>query len=152
MADITIRQVLSDSNLLQAWYRVKANDGCAGIDGESLSDFERRLFSRLALLKDEVRYRTYRPRPLLRVHIPKKSGGLRPLSIPAVRDRVLQTAVSLVITPLFEEEFEECSYAYRRGRSVKMAVEKIEQLRDEGFIWVVDADIQTYLMKLIMNA
>ncbi|HID70363.1 MAG TPA: group II intron reverse transcriptase/maturase [Desulfobacterales bacterium] len=144
MTDATISQVLSDANLLQAWYKVKSNDGCAGIDGVYLSSFERNLFSKLALLKDEVLYQTYRPKPLLRVYIPKKSGGMRPLSIPAVRDRVLQTAVSLIITPVFEAEFEECSYAYRRGRSVKMAVEKISQLRDQGFTWVVDADIKSY--------
>lgn len=148
MAGVTIGQVLSDANLLQAWYRVKANDGCAGVDGVSLASFERNLFSKLALLKDEVLYRTYRPKPLLRVNIPKKSGGLRPLSIPAVRDRVLQSAVSLIITPVFETEFEECSYAYRRGRSVKMAVEKIERLRDQGFTWVVDADIKAYFNEI----
>lgn len=148
MTDITISQVLSDANLLQAWYKVKSNDGCAGIDGVCLAAYERNLFSKLALLKDEVLYRTYRPKPLLRVYIPKKSGGMRPLSIPAVRDRVLQTAVSLIITPVFEAEFEECSFAYRRGRSVKMAVEKIEHLRDQGFTWVVDVDIKSYFTEI----
>ncbi len=130
----TIKQVLTDSNLLQAWYKVRANDGCAGIDRETLSDFESGLMSSLALLRDEVIYETYRPRPLLRVHIPKKhSPATRPLSIPTVRDRVLQTAVTRILTPLFEEEFEECSYAYRQGRSVNMAVQRVEQLRDQGF-------------------
>ena len=84
--------------------------------------------SSLALLRDEVIYKT---RPLLRVHIPKKhSPATRPLSIPTVRDRVLQAAVTRVLTPLFEEEFEECSYAYRQGRSVNMAVQRVEQLRE----------------------
>ena len=142
---VTIDQVLEDANLLTAWYKVRANKGCAGIDRESIDDFERRLMANLALLRDEVIYRTYRPRPLFRVHIPKKSGhGLRALSIPTVRDRVLQTAVALVLTPVFEAEFEECSYAYRPGRSVDMAVRRVERLRDQGFIWVVDADIHSY--------
>jgi group II intron reverse transcriptase/maturase len=148
---VTITQVISDSNLLQAWYKVKANDGCAGVDGVSLADFERNLFSKLALLKDEVVYETYCPKPLLRVYVPKKSGGLRPLSIPSVRDRVLQTAVALVITPLFEAEFEECSFAYRQGRSVQMAVEQVERLRDLGFVWVVDADIKSYFDEIDHN-
>ncbi len=144
MTDITIEQVLADNNLLQAWYKVRANQGCAGVDHVGIQDFERKLFSKLALLKDEVIYATYRPLPLLRVHVPKKSGGLRALSIPAVRDRVLQTAVTLILTPIFDAEFEECSYAYRQGRSVDMAVRRIEQLRDQGFVWVVDADIHSY--------
>ena len=142
---VTIDQVLADTNLLAAWYKVRANRGCAGIDHETIGDFERRLMANLALLRDEVIYRTYRPRPLLRVHIPKKSGhGLRSLSIPTVRDRVLQTAVALVLTPVFEAEFEECSYAYRPGRSVDMAVRRVARLRDQGFTWVVDADIHAY--------
>lgn len=145
MPPITIEQVLTDSNLLQAWYKVRANNGCAGIDRETIGNFERSLMSNLALLRDEVVYRTYRPRPLFRIHIPKKSGtGLRSLSIPTVRDRVLHTAAALVLTPLFETEFEECSFAYRKGRSVDMAVRRVERLRDQGFVWVVDADIRSF--------
>lgn len=142
---VTIGKVLSDANMLAAWYKVRANQGCAGIDGETIADFEHRLLSNLALLRDEVLYETYRPRPLLLVRIQKKSGtGLRSLAIPSVRDRVLQTAVALVLMPLFEAEFEECSYAYRPGRSVAMAVQRVERLRDQGFTWVVDADIHSF--------
>ena len=144
MADISIEHVLADNNLLQVWYKVRANQGCAGIDHVGIQDFERKLFSKLALLKDEVIYDTYRPLPLFRVHVPKKSGGFRALSIPAVRDRVLHTAVAIILTPVFEAEFEDCSYAYRQGRSVDMAIRRIEQLRDQGFSWVVDADIHSY--------
>ncbi len=142
---ITIQQVLTDSNLLQAWYKVRANKGCAGIDRETLADFESGLMSSLALLRDEVIYETYRPRPLFRIHVPKKNNpGLRTLSIPTVRDRVLQTALARVLTPLFEAEFEECSYAYRKGRSVNMALQRVEQLRDNGYSWVVDCDISSF--------
>lgn len=142
---INIEQVLTDTNLLQAWYKVRANEGCAGIDRETIGDFQSRLMSGLALLRDEVIYQAYRPLPLFRIHVPKKSGhGLRSLSIPTVRDRVLHTAVALILTPLFEAEFEECSYAYRPGRSVNMAVRRVERLRDQGFTWVVDADIHSF--------
>ncbi len=142
---ISIEQIISDSNLLQAWYKVRANNGCAGIDRETIPDFERRLMANLALLRDEVIYQTYRPRPLFRIHVPKKNGnGLRSLSIPTVRDRVLHTAVAIALTPLFEAEFEECSYAYRKGRSVDMAVRRVAGLRDRGFTWVVDADIHSF--------
>ena len=144
MEPVTIAQVLSDTNLLNAWYKVRANDGCAGVDGETILDFGARLMTRLALLRDEVIYGTYRPLPLLYIEVPKESGGLRGLAIPAVRDRVLQTAVALVLTPVFEAEFEACSYAYRKGRSVKMAVERVEALRNQGFGWVVDADIRAF--------
>ncbi len=144
MSDISIQQILDDSALLQAWYKVKANNGCGGADGVSPAAFERNLLSRLALLRDEVHYRTYRPRPLRRISIPKKNGGLRPLSIPAIRDRILQTAAVAVIGPVFEAEFESCSYAYRKGRSVKTAVHRIEQFREEGYVWVADIDIESY--------
>ena len=80
----------------------------------------------------------------LRVEIDKPDGGKRPLSIPTIRDRILQTAITLVLTPIFEEEFEDISFAYRRGRSVNQAVSLIERLRDKGYKWVVDADIHRY--------
>jgi len=141
MKPVSIDDVLSEANLLEAWEKVRGNRGAAGLDGQSINNFERHLASNLTLLEEEVRQGTYRQRPLMRVHIPKKSGGTRALSIPAVRDRVLQTAVALVLTPVFEEQFEDCSFAYRRGRSVQQAVARVERLRDEGYRWVVDADI-----------
>ncbi len=140
----TLNNVLSDPNLFSAWAKVKDNHGCAGQDGISIPDFEKKLLVNIATLRDEVRHGFYKPLPLLRIEIPKNSGGTRPLSIPSVRDRLLQTAVALSITPLFEAEFEECSFAYRAGRSVKQAVQRVEQLRDAGYQWVVDADIESF--------
>ena len=140
----TISDVLSDANMFEAWAKVKANKGCAGSDGQTISAFERNLSRNLSLLKDEVLSGKYIPLPLLRVEIPKKAGGMRALSIPAVRDRILQTAVALVIEPVFEAEFEDCSFAYRKGRSVDKAVARIASLRDQGYKWVVDVDIRDY--------
>lgn len=136
--------VLADTTLYTAWSKVLENQGCAGIDGVGLPDFGKDLWGNLEALATEVRCHRYRPKPLLRVEIDKKSGGKRPLAIPSIRDRVLQTAVALVLTPVFEAEFEEISFAYRQGRSVKQAVARIEVLRNQGYQWVVDADIKTF--------
>ncbi len=145
MTMLCLSDVLNPLNLLEAWERVRTNKGVGGVDGVSLGDFELNLQHNLDTLRNEVEYETYRPLPLLRVYIDKPSGdGTRPLSIPTIRDRVLQTAVTLKLTPLFEAEFEEVSFAYRQGRSVAQAVSMIERLRDKGYQWVVDADIHRY--------
>ncbi|MCK4841325.1 MAG: group II intron reverse transcriptase/maturase [Methylococcales bacterium] len=139
-----LNEVLSDTNLYNAWLKVNENQGCAGIDGINLSDFSKNLWINLETLANEVKYSSYLPKPLLRVDIDKNSGGLRALAIPCICDRVLQTAVSMVLTPLFEAEFEDISFAYRKGRSVNQAVSRIEQLRNQGYQWVVDADIKAF--------
>lgn len=139
-----IEQVLAQSSLLAAWEKVRANQGAPGVDGVTLDRFEDNLHANLTLLRKEVQQHSYRPLPLLRVEIPKRGGGMRPLSIPAVRDRVLQTAVATALTPLFETQFEDTSFAYRRGHSVEQAVARVEQLREQGYRWVVDADIRAF--------
>jgi len=139
-----LEQALSDGNLFAAWAKVRGNAGCAGVDGQTIEDFEERLLSNLELLRSEVRQGTYRPRPLLRVVIEEQGNKSRPLSIPTVRDRTLQSAVSRVLTPVFEMEFEACSFAYRKGRSVDQAVRRVERLRELGFKWVVDADVRAF--------
>ncbi len=144
MRSVTIQDVLSDASLFAAWDKVRTNKGCAGIDGQTIEDFEADLVANLSRLKKEILEGTYKPLPLLRVDIPKRSGGTRVLSIPCVRDRVLQTAVAQALTPIFEAEFEDCSFAYRPGRSVDRAVARIVSLRDEGYRWVVDADIDDF--------
>jgi len=95
----TIHHVLEHANLISAWEKVRANKGCAGTDGITIEEFESRLEDNLNQLKREVLDRSYRPRPLLRIDIPKKDGKFRSLSIPTVRDRVLQTAVAKVLEP-----------------------------------------------------
>jgi len=142
LANIT--QVLDVDNLFSAWLKVNENQGCAGVDGQSLGNFEKNLTANLDLLRSEVIHGSYRPMPLLRVYMQKENDKIRPLSIPAVRDRLLQTAVTLVLTPIFEKEFEKCSFAYRKGFSVKQAVEQVMHYREQGFVWVVDADIESF--------
>ena len=148
MKSVSIQDVLSEASLFAAWGKVRSNKGCAGVDRVTIEDFEADLVANLFRLKEEVLEGTYRPRPLLRVEVPKRSGGTRVLSIPSVRDRVLQTAVASALTPVFEAEFEDCSFAYRPGRSVAKAVARIVSLRDEGYRWVVDADIDDFFNEI----
>ena len=143
MVSISLNDILTDALLYEAWAKVKANKGCAGTDRQSIEGFQRKLDRNLSLLRQEVLQGTYQPKPLLIVRIPKK-GGTRTLAIPSVRDRVLQTAVALALTPIFEAQFEDCSFAYRKNRSVDKAVERIAHLRNQGFQWVVDADIKAF--------
>ena len=152
----TLQQALSDPSLYEAWSKVKSNKGCAGTDRQSIRNFEINLAHNLSLLKKEVLSGGYTPAPLLVTRIPKKQGGFRTLAIPAVRDRILQTSVALVLTPIFEAEFEDCSFAYRKNRSVDKAVERIIYLRNQGYNWVVDADIEAFFdnvdRKILMNS
>jgi len=137
-------QATSIPVLKAAFDRVRGNAGCAGADGMTINRFERDLGSNLAALQRELCEGKYLPLPLLKILVDKGNGEARALMVPSVRDRVAQTAVSAVVEPLFEAEFEACSFAYRKGRSVKQAVYQIQEYRDQGFRWVVEADIDAY--------
>jgi len=139
-----LQAILEPSNLFAGWEKVRRNEGMAGVDGQSVEMFEHNVFGRLLTLKQQVEQREYRPRPLLALAIPKPSGGERTLAIPTVRDRVLQTAVARVLAPILDRQLEESSYAYRAGRSVPMAIARVAHYRDQGYQWVVDADIHTF--------
>lgn len=134
------------SSLFSAFQRLKENHGCAGVDGITIEAFEKDLNKNLLMLADEVRGRTYFPLPLLKFLVDKGKGDgeLRTLYVPAVRDRVLQASVLHEVAPILEKEFEDCSFAYRKGRSVRQAVYKIKQYYEEGYRWVVDADIDAF--------
>jgi len=137
-------RVYEIGNLQSAWARVEESDGCAGIDGVTLERFAENLDAELANLGHELGEGSYRPLPAAQFFVPKRGGGQRRLCVLAVRDRVAQHAVINVIRPRIEAEFEDVSYAYRRGRSVKQALDQVERLRDAGYQWVVDADISSY--------
>lgn len=137
-------QLCSLASLLSAWVRVEESDGCAGIDGVTLERFADNLDAELQLLSRELADGTYRPLPVAQFFVPKRSGGQRRLCVLAVRDRVAQHAVIGVILPRLEAEFEDISFAYRRGRSVKQALAEVERLRQAGYQFVVDADIASY--------
>jgi group II intron reverse transcriptase/maturase len=141
---IVFDRITSRQTLYEAFAQVRDNGGCRGADGITVGRFAANLEQELDSLQDRLLRRCYHPFPLLRFEVPKPSSGVRHLSVPTVRDRVLQTAVYLVTREVFEAELEDCSYAFRQGRSVRTAVYRINELREQGFRWVVDADIDGF--------
>ncbi len=131
-------------SLYASFQRVKENHGCAGVDGVTLEQYEGILDINLRIMQRELVDQTYSPLPLLKILVDKGNGEARALCIPTVRDRVIQAAVLQMIEPILEREFEECSFAYRKGRSVKQAVYKIKEYYEQGYHWIVDADIDAF--------
>ena len=131
--------------LWEAWKRVRSNKGAAGVDGETLADIEKKgegLF--IEEMRERLLQKRYRPQPVRRHYIPKKDGRKRPLGIPTIQDRVVQMAVKLVLEPIFEADFQECSFGFRPKRSAKQALERIRKACNRKGNWVVDVDIQGY--------
>lgn len=139
-----IDKVYRPQTLEAAWQKVKGNAGAAGVDGQSVKQFGFRAEIYLAELEQALKTGEYRPEPIRRVEIPKGSGKMRPLGIPAVKDRIVQTALKLVIEPVFEREFEESSYGFRPQRGCKDALREVDELIKGGYTHVVDADLESY--------
>jgi RNA-directed DNA polymerase len=140
-----IDKVHSPANLRTAFERVKANRGSAGVDHVTVERFEARLDANLEQLHDSLRNGTYRPQAIRRAWAPKPgSTEQRPLGIPTVRDRVVQTALRSVLEPIFERDFAEHSYGFRPERGAKAALRRVDHLLKQGYIYVVDADFKSY--------
>ena len=137
-------KIYAPRTLALAWERVQANQGAAGVDGRSVERFAAQAETYLAELHRELREGTYRPLPVKRVEIPKGDGKTRPLGIPTVKDRIVQTAVKLVIEPIFEVQFLPTSYGFRPERGCQEALREVDRLLKAGYTYVVDADLQGY--------
>ena len=132
--------------LQEAWKRVKVNGGAGGIDKVSIEDVkaygEDKLLSEIA---ETLECNNYRPLPVRRTYIPKNDGSKRPLGIPIIKDRIVQMATKIVIEPVFEADFMDCSFGFRPKRSAHQALDKIYEVADRGdALWVIDADIKDY--------
>ena len=139
-----IDKVVRPSTLDIAWQRVARNKGAAGVDGQSIERFTHQPERYLAELQASLVDGSYQPNPVKRVEIPKGDGKTRPLGIPTVKDRIVQTALKMVIEPIFEVQFRPGSFGFRPGRGCKDALREVDRLLKEGYTHVVDADLKSY--------
>lgn len=139
-----IEQILAFENVPEALNRVVSNKGAAGIDGMAVEELRDYLQVNWPGIKQSILERTYKPVPVRRVEIPKPQGGVRKLGIPTVVDRMLQQSIVQVLSPIFENDFQENSYGFRPGRSCEQAVLKLLEYLNEGYDWIVDIDLEKF--------
>jgi RNA-directed DNA polymerase len=131
--------------LTTAYYKCRENDGSPGVDGVSFEDIEEDgIDAFIKGIQTKLKVKTYEPQPVKRVYIPKPDGRMRPLGIPCIVDRVIQTAVLLVIEPIFEQDFKGCSYGFRPGKSAHDALKEVKRGITDGYTMVYDADLASY--------
>lgn len=154
-----IDKVYSKDNLISAFNKVASNKGSTGVDHQTIKMYESRLMENIEHLLISVKEGKYRPKEIKRVWIPKPGSKVkRPLGVPTVRDRIVQTSLRNVLEPIFEKDFAEHSYGFRPRLSCKTALRRVDGLLKSGYIYVVDVDLKSYfdtishkrLMELIM--
>jgi RNA-directed DNA polymerase len=142
-------KIYREDVLQHAYVLAKANKGAPGVDGQTFEKIESQgLAEWLAGIRKDLHAKTYKPQPVRRVMIPKPGGGERPLGIPTIRDRVVQTAAKLILEPIFEADFDPNAYGYRPKRSARDAIQKVHKLLCEGYTDVVDADLSKYFDRI----
>lgn len=141
-ASVAPERLFAPEVVRQAWLAVKRAGGGAGMDGVTIAQFEARLADELQALQQLLASGRYQPKPARQVWVPKANGGLRPLTLWALRDRIAQRVVYDLIVPEFEPIFLPCSFGFRPGLGVQDAVKALQKQRDAGLRWVVDADIE----------
>ena len=137
-------KVYAPATLAAAWAKVRANGGAAGVDRQSIERFATHADEYLAELSRALRAGDYRPAAIRRVEVPKGDGGMRPLGIPTVKDRIAQTAVKFVLEPILDARFHPASFGFRPGRGAKDALRVVDRLVKSGHCFVVDADLKSY--------
>ena len=154
-----LEKILSRDNMLAALDKVKANKGAGGIDGISVDEIDQYLKDNWVDIRDKIRKRKYKPKPVRRVEIPKPNGGVRNLGIQTVVDRVIEQAIVQVLTPIAEPHFSEDSYGFRPNRRAQQAIIKLLEYFNDGYTYIVDIDLEKFfdnvpqdkLMTLVHN-
>lgn len=139
-----LERILDDDNIRTAMQRVKSNGGTFGVDKMELSKLDDYMEGHLEEIKQKIRTRTFVPNPVKRVEIPKPNGGVRKLGIPTVVDRTIQQAIVQVLSPICEPTFSEYSYGFRPGRCCQQAIVKALEYMNDGYLWVVDIDLEKF--------
>lgn len=139
-----LEKILSNENVEKACKRVYANKGTGGVDGVTTKELEEYMMANWIGIKEQIRARTYKPQPVLRVEIPKPNGGVRKLGIPTVIDRVIEQAIIQILTPIFDPMFSENSYGFRPNRRCEQAIMKLLEYFNDGYIWIVDIDLEKF--------
>ena len=143
-----LESILDKDNLNKAYTKVVSNKGASGVDGVSVYELKEYLDNNWETIENQIRTRTYKPSPVLRVEIPKANGGVRKLGIPTVVDRMIQQAITQVLSQIVEPTFSEYSYGFRPKRSCEMAILKVLDTLNDGYDWIVDIDLENFFDKV----
>ena len=137
-----LEEILSRENMQFAYRRVKANKGASGIDGITIEEIDSYLKENWVNIRDKIRRRKYKPKPVRRVEIPKPNGGVRNLGIPTIVDRIIEQAIAQRLTPIVEPHFSEYSYGFRPNRRAQQAIIKLLEYFNDEYTYVVDIDLE----------
>ena len=139
-----LEEILSRDNMSLAYKKVKANRGASGIDGITIEEIDDYLKENWVNIRDKIRKRKYKPKPVRRVEIPKPDGGVRNLGVPTVVDRIIEQAIVQRLTPIVEPHFSEYSYGFRPNRRAQQAILKLLEYFNDGYTYVVDIDLEKF--------